>query len=94
VAVGDPRCHGPAEAVRAVGTAGAAAAYPPPYGPALNPIGNALPKPRGLPRPAGGRAAGRLWSFPGRPPDAFTPGECRNYSRHRGYTATARCKPD
>ena len=89
------QCHERAEAVRAIGRAGAAAVYPPPCSPDLNPIENAFPKLKGLVRSAGERTVEGLRNLLGRSLDAFAPQECRNYFRHScGYSATPHCKRD
>jgi transposase len=62
--------------------------YLPPYSPDLNPIENAFSKLKRLVRTAAERTVEGLWSAIGRLIDQFRPGECRNYIRHCGYTAT------
>jgi hypothetical protein len=46
--------------------------------------GAAFAKREALLRQAARRAAEGRWAFPGQERDAFSPPECRNYSRHRG----------
>ena len=72
----------------AVERAGCRLLYLPPYSPDLNPIENAFSKLKGLLRKAAERAVEGLWAAIGRLLDRFRPDECRNYLRHRGYTAT------
>jgi len=72
----------------AIEAAGCRLEYLPPYSPDLNPIEQAFAKLKALLRKAGERTVAGLWDFLGQSLDAFTPGECLNYFRHCGYTAT------
>jgi transposase len=72
----------------AIEAAGGRALYLPPYSPDLNPIENAFSKLKRLLRAAAERTVEGLWRAIGRLIDRFGPGECRNYFRHCGYTAT------
>ena len=74
----------------AVAAAGASVLYLPPYSPDLNPIALAFSKLKRLLRSAAERTVEGLWQRIGRLLDEFRPAECRNYFRHRGYTATPR----
>jgi transposase len=74
--------------------AGCRLEYLPPYSPDLNPIELAFAKLKAVLRKAGERTVDGLWGFLGRALDLFTPAECRNYFRHRGYSATPTSKTD
>jgi len=76
----------------AIEGAGCTLLLPPPYGPDLNPIGPLFAKLKALLRKAGERTAEGLWDFLGQALDAFSPEECRNYSRHCGYDARPNSK--
>ena len=81
-------CH-TQQAVRlALETAGHTVLYQPPYSPDLNPIELAFSKLKRLLRKAAERTVEGLWAALGRLLDRFSPQECANYFRHRGYTAT------
>jgi transposase len=78
-------CHKRVGVERAIGRAGCAVRYLPPYSPDLNPIELAFSKLKGLLRSAGKRTVDDLWDFLGKSLDAFAPGECLRYFRHDGY---------
>lgn len=81
-------CH-TQTAVRAMlEAAGHRVEYQPPYSPEFNPIELAFSKLKRLLREAAERTVEGLWSALGRLLDRFSPEECANYFRHRGYTAT------
>jgi transposase len=80
--------HKAAGVRRAIEAAGGRVLYLPPYSPDLNPIENAFSKLKRLLRAAAERTVEGLWRTIGRLIDRFAPGECRNYFRHCGYTAT------
>ena len=81
-------CH-TQQAVRlALAAAGHTVLYQPPYSPDLNPIELAFSKLKRLLRKAAERTVEGLWAALGRLLDRFSPQECANYFRHRGYTAT------
>ena len=84
--------HKRARVRQAIEAAGCTLLFLPPYSPDLNPIELAFAKLKGLLRKAGERTVEGLWSFLGRALDLFTPAECRNYFRHRGYSATPTSK--
>jgi hypothetical protein len=60
--------------------------YLPPYSPDLNPIELVFSKLKRLLRDAAERTVEALWQTIGRLLDRFTPNECQNYIRHRGFT--------
>ena len=68
--------------------AGCTVLFLPPYSPDLSPIELAFAKLKALLRQAGRRTVEGLWSLLGQALDAFSPQECRNYFRHRGYAGT------
>ncbi len=68
--------------------AGCTVLYQPPYSPDCNPIELAFSKLKRLPRRAGERTVEGLWTTIGRLLDQFSPEECANSFRHRGYAAT------
>jgi transposase len=72
----------------AVETAGGSVVYLPPYSPDYNPIEQAFAKVKSRLRAAEIRTVAGVEAFLGRVLDEFPPGECRNYLRHSGYTAT------
>ena len=81
-------CH-TQQAVRlALEAAGHTVLYQPPYSPDLNPIELAFSKLKRLLRKAAERTVEGLWAALGRLLDRFSPQECANYFRHRGYAAT------
>jgi transposase len=80
--------HKRAAAVRAIGGAGCAVVYLPPYSPDYNPIELAFAKVKARLRAAELRTIDKVESFFGTVHDEFGPDECRNYIRHAGYTAT------
>ena len=82
-----------AEAAAAIRAAGAEVRFPPPSSPDRNPIELAFSKRKAPLRAAAERTVEGLWGFLGRALDAFTPDECRNDLRHRGYDATAHRRP-
>jgi transposase len=81
-------CHTQAGVRAALEAAGHAVLYQPPYSPDLNPIELAFSKFKRLLRKAAARTVEALWGVIGRLLDQFSPQECANYFRHRGYTAT------
>jgi transposase len=81
-------CHKTAAVRAAFARCRIAYQYLPPYSPDLNPIENAFSKLKRLVRTAAERTVEGLWAAIGRLIDQFRPGECRNYIRHCGYTAT------
>ena len=81
-------CHTQRAVRDALEAAGHRALYQPPYSPEFNPIELALSKLKRLLREAAERTVEGLWSALGRLLDRFSPDECANYFRHRGYTAT------
>jgi transposase len=88
VVMGNPAAHERAGVGEAIERAGCALLYLPPYGPDFDPIELASSELESLLRKAGERTVDGLWEFLGRSLDAFAPQVCRNYMRHRGYTAT------
>jgi transposase len=80
--------HKRAGVATALEAAGARALYLPPYSPDLNPIEQAFAKLKASLRQAGERTVEGLWRLLGRLLDEFEAGECRNYLRHCGYSAT------
>jgi transposase len=85
-------CHKRAGVREAIEAAGCTLLFLPPYSPDLNPIELAFAKLKALLRKAGERTVEGLWHFLGAALDAFSPEECRNYFRHRGYHATPSSK--
>jgi transposase len=81
-------CHKRAGVRAAVETAGGSVVYLPPYSPDYNPIEQAFAKVKSRLRAAEIRTVAGVEAFLGRVLDEFPPGECRNYLRHSGYTAT------
>jgi transposase len=81
-------CHTQAAVREALEAAGHAVLYQPPYSPDCNPIELAFSKLKRLLRKAAARTVEGLWEAIGRLLDQFSPEECRNYFRHRGYAAT------
>jgi transposase len=81
-------CHTQAAVRERLEAAGHAVLYQPPYSPEYNPIELAFSKLKRLLRKAAERTVEGLWSALGRLLDQFSPEECRNYFRHRGYAAT------
>jgi transposase len=81
-------CHTQAGVRQALEGAGCQVLYQPPYSPEYNPIELAYSKLKRLLRKAAERTVEGLWSALGRLLDRFSPDECRNYFRHRGYAAT------
>jgi transposase len=82
-------CHTQAAVRRRLEAAGCTVRYQPPYSPDRNPIELAFSKLKRLLRRAAARAVEGLWATIGRLLDQFSPEECANYFRHRGYAATA-----
>lgn len=80
--------HKRVEVREAIEAVGARLVYLPPYSPDFNPIENAFAKLKSMLRSAAKRTIDELWSFFGHALDAFSPGECLNYFRHCGYSAT------
>ena len=76
--------HKRVAAVRASEGAGCSVVYLPPYRPDYNPIELAFAKIK-----AELRTIDKIEGFFGTVHEAFTPGECGNYIRHAGYTATS-----
>lgn len=70
---------------QAIEAQGARLAYLPPYSPDLNPIEQVFAKLKALLRRAQARTVTHLWDQIGQLLDAFSPQECRNYLRNRGY---------
>jgi transposase len=85
-------CHTRKGVREALEAAGCRALYLPPYSPDLNPIELAFSKLKRLLRKAAERTVEGLWALLGRVLDEFSPRECANYFRHRGYTATPSCR--
>ncbi len=81
-------CHTQQAVREALEAAGHSVLYQPPYSPDLNPIELAFSKLKRLLRKAAARTVEALWAALGRLLDQFSPEECANYFRHRGYTAT------
>jgi len=81
-------CHTQQGVRRRLEAAGCTVLYQPPYSPDLNPIELAFSKLKRLLRRAGERTVEGVWSAIGRLLDQFSPQECQNYFRHRGYVAT------
>lgn len=69
----------------AIGKAGAAILYLPPYSPDLNPIELAFSKLKAILRKMALRTVDALWTALGQISDWFKPDECRNFLRHAGY---------
>ena len=80
--------HKRVAAVRAIEGAGCSVVYLPPYSPDYNPIELAFAKIKARLRAAELRTIDKVERFFGTVHEAFTPGECGNYIRHAGYTAT------
>lgn len=80
--------HKRVAAVRAIEGAGCSVVYLPPYSPDYNPIEQAFAKIKARLRAAELRTIDKIERFFGTVHEAFTPGECGNYIRHAGYTAT------
>jgi transposase len=85
-------CHKRLRVPELIEGAGGVLLFLPPYSPDLNPIEQVFAKLKALLRQAQERTVEGLWSFLGRALDLFAPGECRNYIRHCGYTATPTSK--
>jgi transposase len=81
-------CHTQKAVREVLEAAGCRVEYQPPYRPDCNPIELAFSKLKRLLRKAAERTVEGLWSALGRLLDQFSPQECRNYFRHRGYAAT------
>jgi transposase len=81
-------CHVQRRVRELVSAAGCRVEYLPAYSPDYNPIELAFSKLKRLLRKAGERTVEGLWSALGRLLGRFSPQECRNYFRHRGYAAT------
>lgn len=81
-------CHTQKAVGEALSRAGCRALYQPPYSPEYNPIELAFSKLKRLLREVGARTVEALWDALGGLLDRFSPDECANYFRHRGYTAT------
>ena len=60
----------------------------PPYSPDLNPIEQVFAKLKALARGAALRSREALWTSLGVALTQISPGECRQYFRHCGYTVT------
>ena len=88
VVMDNPASHKRVAAVRAIERAGGSVVYLPPYSPDFNPIELAFAKIKARLRAAELRTIDRVESFFGTVHDDFTTGECSNYIRHAGYTAT------
>jgi transposase len=73
---------------RAIRAAGATLIFLPPYSPDLNPIEQMFAKLKALLRKANARTVEDTWRSIGTLLNAFSPGECANYLRNSGYTAT------
>lgn len=73
----------------AVAAVGAGVVYLPPYSPDFNPIELVFAKVKSILRSAAERTVEGLWRRLGDMLDEFPSGECRQYLRHCGYTATA-----
>jgi transposase len=80
--------HKRARVRQAIEAAGCSLLYLPPYSPDLNPIELAFSKLKSLLRKAGERTVDGLWKLIGDLTDRFTPSDCKNFFRHRGYYAT------
>ena len=59
-----------------------------PYRPALNPIEQVFAKLKALARGAAPRSREALWTYLGVALPQISPGACRQYFRHCGYTVT------
>lgn len=81
-------CHTQKAVRRLIEGAGCRVLYLPAYSPDLNPIELAFSKLKRLLRKAAARTVEALWEVLGGLLDRFSPQECRNYFRHRGYAAT------
>jgi transposase len=81
-------CHTQKAVREKLEAAGCRVLYQPPYSPELNPIELAFSKLKRRLRKAAERTVEGLWSAIGRLLDQFSPQECANYFRHRGYPAT------
>lgn len=81
-------CHRQSAVRALVEAAGCSVLYLPAYSPDLNPIELAFSKLKRLLRKAAERTVEGLWAALGRLLDRFSPQECANYFRHRGYAAT------
>ena len=62
--------------------------FSPPYSPDLNPIEQVFAKLKALARGAALRSREALWAYLGAILPQISPGECRQYFRHCGYTLT------
>jgi transposase len=82
-------CHTQKAVRQALEAAGFRVEYQPAYSPEFNPIELAFSKLKRLLRKAAERTVEGLWAALGRLLEQFRPEECRNYFRHRGYTATS-----
>ena len=67
---------------------GAPLLFLPPYRPDLNPIEQVFAKLKALARGAAPRSRETLWTSLGVALPQISPGECRQYFRHCGYTVT------
>ena len=67
---------------------GATLLFLPPYSPDLNPIEQVFAKLKALARGAARRSREALWTYLGVALTHISPGECRQYFRHCGYTVT------
>ena len=74
----------------AIEACGATLLYLPPDSPDLNPIELAFSKLKRLLRDAAERTVEALWQTINRRLDRFTPGECKNYIHHCGFTQSRR----
>jgi transposase len=81
-------CHTQKAVREAIEAAGCRVEYLPAYSPDLNPIELVYSKLKRLLRKAAQRTVEGLWEVIGRLLDQFSPQECQNYFRHRGYAAT------
>ena len=81
-------CHTRKAVRELIEGAGCRVLYQPPYSPDCNPIELAFSKLKRLLRKEAARTVEALWQALGRLLDQFSPDECRNYFRHRGYLST------
>jgi transposase len=77
----------------AIEARGASLVYLPPYSPDFNPIELVFAKLKWLLRSEAARTKESLWELCGMLLDRFSSGECANYIRHCGYTATLMREP-